>query len=104
MIDIEEPERFHWGFYARWWDCVREQLDMETGRCLLALNTQEWSYVELYEIEDDCIAATQDTAVAIFRWRYPWIENYHITLNGPVKKKKPATLRKRRKKKKAAEA
>jgi len=84
--------RYVWGYFARWWDCVDEMLDMEACKgSMPGLLAERWWYCDLYETECECIAETQAEAEAIFRSRYPWIEVYHITLRGeyrpPAKKK-----------------
>jgi len=87
---------YHWGFYARWWDCVRERMDIETGLGKLPLFERQWSYVDLYEVECGCIARTQDDALKIFNHRYPWIENFHVWKGKEVKKKLKRIQRRRR--------
>lgn len=75
--------RYRWNFWARWWDCVAESLDMEASRgALPGMLAEHWSYLDLYETEDQCIATTPAEAEAHFTALYPWIPVYHITLLG----------------------
>lgn len=89
------PDSYRWVFRARWWDCVREGLDMSMGENLTGLPDQEWSYVDLYETEDTCIAPTAQAAANHFQRLYPWIENFHITLLGEHRPTPPKSKRKR---------
>jgi hypothetical protein len=95
--DLFAP-RWVWGYFARWWDCVDEMLDMEAcNGSIPGVLAERWWYCDLYETECECIAETQAEAEAIFRHRYPWIEVFHVTLRGeykpPAKKKAPRKSR-----------
>ncbi len=97
--DLFAP-RYVWGYFARWWDCVDEMLDMGKDEDELpGINAESWWYCDLYETDDDCIAETQAEAEAIFRHRYQWIEVFHVTLRGEYKP--PAKKKARRKSRRA---
>lgn len=89
---------FVWSYFARWWDCTADALDMGSRPGELpGLNTVRWSYVDLYETEDTTTAHTQAEAEATFRDRYPWITTFHVRLVG---EHRPAPPKKRTRKKK----
>lgn len=97
---METTTRYVWVFWARWWECVSDGIDLcgMTGT-IPGLIQEKWSYVDLWETEETIISPTQEAAEAEFENRFPWIEVYHTSLLGEYRppKKKAKSARRARK-------
>ena len=91
---FDEEPRLIWGFYARHWEHVKDNLGMPGANDLDLFESQHG--LDLWEIEDFTAAPTFEAAQRYFSARHPVIDPIIGLLR--IERPEPQTRRRRKKK------